>query len=85
MVSEDQIANIVLVENTLKENEALGALKAFLNVTCEICGKPITVWTKDNVWAAIDGCGWAHDECWNSDMGQLRLTLKLIKDAQYKK
>ena len=76
---------IILLEKTLKENEALGPLKAFQDVACEICGKPITAWTKDNVCAAIDGCGWAHSECWNSDMGQLRLALKLIKYAQDKK
>ena len=79
------MANIVLVENNSKENEALGVLKAFLNITCEICGKSITVWTKDNVWAATDLCGWAHDECWNTDIGKLRLTLKLIKKDQDKK
>jgi hypothetical protein len=32
MVSEEQMANFVLVEKTLKVNEALGPLKAFLNV-----------------------------------------------------
>lgn len=84
MVSEKQMENIILVEDTLKENETLGPLKAFLNVPCEICGKPITKWTKDNVWAAINRCGWGHDECWNTDLGKIKLLVSLGKMIQKK-
>jgi regulator of replication initiation timing len=85
MVSEEQMENIILLEKTLKENEVLKPLKAFQDVPCEICGKPITEWTADSVKGAVEGWGWGHGKCWNSDMGKLRLTLKLIKYAQDKK
>ncbi len=84
MVSEKQVENITLVEKTLKENQALEQekkalepLKAFLDVPCQICAKPITEWTKYNVQAAIEGWGWAHDKCWHSDIGWIKVTLKL--------
>ena len=84
MVSGEQLENTILVEDTLKENKVLGPLKAFLNVTCEICHKPITTWTKDNVWAAINKCGWGHDECWNTDLGKVKLVLSVGKLFQEK-
>jgi len=84
MVSEKQMENIILVEDTLKENETLGPLKAFLDVPCEICGKPITKWTKDNVWAAINRCGWGHDECCNTYLGKMKLVVSLGKMIQKK-
>jgi hypothetical protein len=63
MVSEEQLENIVLVEKTVKENPTLEPLKAFLDVACEIRGKPITEWTEDSVKAAVEGRGWGHSKC----------------------
>lgn len=84
MVSEEQIENIIIAEKTLEENEALRPLKAFLDVPCEMCGRPITEWTKGNVSAAVDGYGWGHDKCWSTDLGQMRLAVRLSKMIQKK-
>lgn len=84
MVSEEQMENIILVEETLKENKALEPLKAFLDVPCEICGQPINEWTEDNVKAVMSGYGWAHTKCWNGDVGKLKLFLILQKQVQAK-
>lgn len=84
MVSEKQMENIILVEDTLKENETLRPLKAFLNVPCEICGEPITEWTEDSVKGAVEGWGWGHSKCWNTDVGNLRLFSVLKKKVQSK-
>lgn len=84
MVSEEQMENIILMEETLKENKALEPLKAFLNVPCEICGYLINEWTEDNVKAVMSGYGWAHTKCWNGDVGKLKLFLILQKQVQTK-
>ncbi len=84
MVSEGQSDNIVIARKTLEENEALRPLKAFWDVPCEICGKPITEWTKDNVSVAVDGCGWAHEKCWKTDLGNIRLAVRLANMIQKK-
>jgi hypothetical protein len=55
LVSQEQLENTHLVEQLLEENTTLKPLRAFLNVPCEICKKPITDWTEDNVKAAIMG------------------------------
>jgi len=85
MVSEEQLQDIKHVDEIVKENETLKPLKAFLDITCQICGHPITEWTEDNVKAAVDGFGWAHNKCWNTDLGKLRLFLILQKQLQNKK
>ena len=85
MVSEEQLQNTKRIQEVLKENEALEPLKAFINVPCEICGKPITEWTEGNVKIAVDGSGWGHTNCWNSDIGKLRLMLRLAKWVQSQK
>jgi len=76
--------NIILVDDTLKENKTLEPLKAFMDVPCEICGKPITEWTKDNVYAAIEKYGWCHEKCWNTDLGKIKLAVSLVKMIQAK-
>jgi len=85
MVSEEQLQNTKHVEEVVKKNETLKPLKAFLDTTCQICGHPITEWTEDNVKAAVDGFGWAHNKCWNTELGKLRLFLMLKKQVQSKK
>ena len=57
----------------------LRSLKPFFDVTCEICGKPIDEWDKENVKTAVEGFGWGHTKCWNSDIGKLKLVLRLEK------
>lgn len=84
MVSEERVESTVLVEETLKANGALEPLKAFLNVPCEMCEKPITEWTEQNVNLAINGVGWGHSQCWNSHLGQLKQWVKLAKEIQGK-
>lgn len=76
MVSEKQLDDIILVEKVFKENEALRPLTAFLDVTCEICGKPIKEWAKESVTAATNGYGWGHGQCWNSELGKMKLVIK---------
>jgi hypothetical protein len=34
----------------VKENEMLGAFKAFLDVPCEICHEPVKEWDEQNAW-----------------------------------
>jgi len=82
MVSDEQLENARRIEEVLKENEALVPLKAFLDIPCEICGKAVTEWTEENVKIAVDGFGWGHTKCWNSDIGQLRQTVKLVNKIQ---
>ncbi len=82
LVSQEQLENTHLVEQLLEENTTLKPLRAFLNVPCEICKKPITDWTEDNVKATIMGFGWAHVQCWNTALGKARLLLKALKQPQ---
>lgn len=82
MVSEAQFNEILQIRNIKKENYTLKPLKPFLNVACEICGKPVTEWDKDNVKIAVEKFGWGHTKCWNSDIGQLRLALRFIQKTQ---
>ena len=85
MVSEAKLQDILTVRDIQEENDALRPLKPFLSVPCEICGKPITEWAeKSNVWAAINGCGWCHDGCWNTELGKLKFGVNLKKMIQEK-
>ena len=80
MVSEEQMENIYRLEQVLKENEALKPLKAFLNLSCEVCGQPITEWTDYMVQKGVKEHCWGHAKCWNSDMGQIKQMMKLVKE-----
>jgi len=85
MVSEEQMANIVLVEKTLKENQAMEPLKVFLNLPCEICGQPMTEWSEQDVRRGVMGSGWGHTQCWNTTKGQARQFAKLVKEELEKR
>lgn len=77
MVSEKQLGDIVTAGELKEENEILKPLKPFLDVTCDICDKPITEWDKHNVKIARERALWGHTSCWNSGPGQLLLLMKL--------
>ena len=79
MVSEEQMENIILVEETLKENKALEPLKAFLDVPCEICHEPVKEWDDYNVKLTIESIGCGHTSCWKSESGQMKELLKAIQ------
>lgn len=80
MVSEEQIGNIYRLQQVLKEDEALKPLKVFLNIPCEVCGQPITEWTDYMVQKGVKEHCWGHAKCWNSDMGQIKQMMKLVKE-----
>ncbi len=80
MVSKEQIENVYRLEQVLKENEALKPLKVFLNLPCEICEQPITEWTEYEVQKGVREHCWGHAKCWNSDMGQIKQMVKLVKE-----
>ena len=80
MVSEEQIENVYRLQQVLKENEVLKPLKVFLNLPCEVCGQPITEWTDYMVQKGVKEHCWGHTECWNSDKGQIKQMMKLVKE-----
>jgi len=85
MVSEEQMGNVCRLEQVLKENDGLKPLKAFLNLPCEVCGQPITEWTDYMVQKGVKEHCWGHAKCWNSDMGQIKQMMKLVKEELEKK
>jgi len=82
LVSQEQLENTHLVEQLLAENAILKPLRAFLNVPCEMCGKPITDWAEENVKVANMGLGWGHRKCWNTTVGKAKLITKAFKSWQ---
>lgn len=80
MVSEEQLKNTQRVEEFQKENEALRTLKVFLDLPCEVCGQPITVWSEQEVRRGVMGNGWGHTQCWNTTKGQARQFAKLVRE-----
>lgn len=78
MVSEQQFDDIIIAGELKKENDILIPLKPFLNVICEICGKPITEWDEHNVKIAVEHHLWGHTNCWNGDLGRAILFMKSI-------
>lgn len=78
MVSEKQVENITHTEQVVKENEMLGSFKAFFNVPCEMCHELVKDWDDQNVKLAIEGYGYGHTRCWNSDLGQMRQLVKFL-------
>lgn len=79
MVSEEQINNTILAEKLLEENEVLKPFKSLLEIPCEICNKPVSVWTEFNLKLLIQGTGCGHVECWNSESGRLVQMAKALK------
>lgn len=78
MVSEKQLENIRRCVEIQAENDSLKPFKLFFGLPCEVCKKPITEWTEQNVRTGINGFGWGHTKCWNSPSGQIKQTGKLI-------
>ncbi len=85
MVSEEQMGNVYRLQQVLKENEALKPLKVFLNLPCEVCGQPITEWTDYMVQKGVKEHCWGHAKCWNSDKGQIKQLMKLVKEELEKR
>lgn len=63
----------------IEENEELEPLKAFYKVKCEICGEPIQEWTEKNINNAVKEYGWAHNQCWQSDIGIKKIADKMVQ------
>lgn len=82
MISEDQIENVYRTETLIEENNRLKPLMPFLEVKCDICNEPILEWTDKNISRAVEGFGWAHNQCWSSDLGQLKLIGKAVQKIQ---
>jgi len=80
MVSEQQFDNIITAGDLKEENDILIPLKPFLNVICEVCGKPIKEWDEHNVKLAVEHHLWGHTDCWNGELGRAILFVKSIKD-----
>jgi len=85
MVSEEQIENVRRLERVLEENEALRPLKVFLDLPCDVCGKPITEWTDYIVKKGVKEHCWGHAECWISDEGHIKQLFKLAEVELKKK
>ena len=85
MVSEEQVENVYRLQQVLKENEALKPLEVFLNLPCEVCGQPITEWTEYEVQKGVKEHCWGHAKCWNSDKGQIKQYMKLLKEELEKR
>ena len=79
MVSEEQLENVYTAEKFIEENKKLEPLKMFYEVKCEICGDPIQEWTEENITKAVKEFGWAHNQCWNSDVGLKKIVDKTVQ------
>ena len=82
LVSEKQLEDTLHLEELLKEYKVLEPFKAFLNVLCEICHKPIEEWDDYNVRLAIEGIGCGHTSCWKSQAGRFRELRKAIEKVK---
>jgi len=78
IVSEKQLANIRRCVEVQKENDSLIPFKAFFDIRCEVCEKPITEWNERNIKQGISGLGWGHLQCWSSPLGKLKLMGKFV-------
>ena len=63
----------------MEENEELEPLKAFLKIKCQICGEPIQEWTEKNITNAVKEFGWAHNQCWQSEVGIKKMVDKVAQ------
>ena len=82
LVSEKQLEDTLRLDKVLEECEVLEPLKAFLNVSCEICHKPVKEWDVYNVKLAIQGTGCGHTSCWKSESGRFRELRKAIEKVK---
>ena len=65
-----------VIKSTVKLQEQLDGFtpfKSLFGVTCRMCKKPVDHWTDDNVAALVEGAGFGHDTCWNSNPGKVLL------------
>lgn len=72
MVAEDQLMNIYHARSMMEENAILRPFKVLPTTPCNICGKPITDWTEDEVKRLAAGLGWGHKDCWNTFLGKIK-------------
>ena len=87
MVSEKQLEDVTLAGQLQEQLDVLKPFETFLNLPCEICGKPITEWTNESIKLGITGAGWGHQDCWNTPAGEILAAtkaLKMIREAQDK-
>ncbi len=70
LVSEKYLGETLYVEQILEEHEVLKPFKAFLDLPCEVCRKPVKEWDEYNVKRAVKSIGVAHTSCWQSELGQ---------------
>jgi len=82
MISECQLENVDRIEKVLDENKHLKSLERFFEVKCEICEEPILEWTDDNVLKAVEGYGWAHNQCWSSNQGLKIIAEKIVESMR---
>lgn len=82
LVSDKYLGETLYVEQLLDEYEMLKSFKAFLNVPCEICQKPVKEWDIYNVKLAIEGTGCGHTQCWNSELGRMRQLRKALQQMK---
>jgi hypothetical protein len=83
MVSgKKQLEDIQHMEEVLKENDMLKPFKHFLKVPCEICHEPIEAWDDYNTKLVIQGTGFGHTSCWESQSGQMRQLTKAIQNMR---
>ncbi|MBI2853130.1 MAG: hypothetical protein HYX84_08575 [Chloroflexi bacterium] len=76
LVPGKRLEDIQLMEELLKENEALKPFQAFLSAPCEFCHQPVTRWGKFSVQQVIEGAGCGHTACWDTDIGRLKMVAK---------
>jgi len=79
LVSEKQLEDTHHLEEVLEEIQMLKSFKAFFNVPCEICHEPIEEWDDYSVKLTIEGIGYGHTQCWNSEVGRFRELRKAIE------
>ncbi len=78
-VSGKQLEGTQYLEKVLEEYEVLEPFKAFKNVPCEICHKPITEWDDYSVKLVLQGIGCGHTACWYSESGKTRELLRTLQ------
>jgi hypothetical protein len=62
------------------ENQVLKPLRPFLDLPCEICKKPMAAWTLEDIQRGVEGLGWGHTGCFNSNLGQIKQVMYLAKN-----
>ncbi len=80
MVGEENLKEMKRVVAIEEENRALKPLRSFLGLPCEICKKPMAAWTLEDIQRGVEGLGWGHTGCFNSDLGQIKQVMYLAKN-----